>query len=168
MEEDLKKFKKLIEEKKISTVEEMQAESIKLAKSIPHLKEKYERARMIRGDVMENCITLETSFNELLLRTGGPDLVINPEEKTFKLTTGLKEELGSIPTFKKRALAVKEIIANLLKEHNPNEDLSPLDNFEKLIAIRDIFAHVPINWFSPELEFNDNPPYKHFFKINSD
>jgi len=166
MTEYLDEFKKLIEEKKISSVEEMQEESMKLAKSIPNLKEKYEKARMIRGDILENCITLETAFNELLLRTGGEDLVINHKEKTFKLITGIKEELGSLPTFRKRALAVKEIIRDILKEKDENLESVELDNFDKIAAIRDIFAHVPINWFSPELEFNDGPHYKHFFKLN--
>ena len=41
-----------------------------------------------------------------------------------------------------------------------------MDDFEKFVAIRDIFAHVPVNWFSSELEFNDDPPYKHFFKLD--
>ncbi len=164
--EDLEKFKKLIEEKKISTVEEMKEEAVKFTKSIPNIKDKYEKAMIIRGDVMENCILLETSFNEILLRTGGDELVLDHKEKTFKLITGIKEELGSIPSFKKRALLVKKVIGDMMKEEDGNSNLTMLDNFDKLVAIRDIFAHVPINWLSPELEFNDGPHYKHFFELN--
>ncbi len=42
-----------------------------------------------------------------------------------------------------------------------------LADLERLVAIRDIFAHVPISWFSKELEFDDNPRYKkRFFRID--
>mgnify|MGYP001568668669 CR=1 FL=1 len=38
------------------------------------------------------------------------------------------------------------------------------DQFDEL-AIRDIFAHVPVSWFAKDLEFDDNPRYKHFFDL---
>lgn len=42
-----------------------------------------------------------------------------------------------------------------------------LADLEKIVTIRDIFAHVAINWLSNDLEFNDaNPPTKHLFKPN--
>lgn len=163
---DIEKFNNLIKEKNIKTVEEMQEESLKLVKSIPNIKEKYERARMIRGDIIENSIILETAFNELLLKTGGENLVIDHKEKTLRLITGTKKELGSLSTFKKRALAVKEIMEKIFEREEEKSELIGLNNFERIAALRDIFAHVPINWFPPELEFNDNPPYKHFFKLN--
>ena len=41
-----------------------------------------------------------------------------------------------------------------------------LKNLEKFVALRDLFAHVPVSWFAKELEFDDNPRYDHFFKFN--
>jgi len=41
-----------------------------------------------------------------------------------------------------------------------------LKDLEKFVALRDLFAHVPVSWFAKELEFDDNPRYDHFFKFN--
>lgn len=49
----------------------------------------------------------------------------------------------------------------------PNNPEPPLlVDLEKFVALRDLFAHVPVSWFAKELEFDDNPRYKHFFKTN--
>ncbi len=49
----------------------------------------------------------------------------------------------------------------------PNNPEPPLlADLEKFVALRDLFAHVPVSWFAKELEFDDNPRYKHFFKFN--
>jgi len=81
------------------------------------------------------------------------------------MITGLKtmNELGSFSSFNKRLNLYKE----LLEKSSENHPLPKyfLDTLDRFAAIRDIFAHVPINWFSTELEFNDKPPYKHFFKF---
>lgn len=39
-----------------------------------------------------------------------------------------------------------------------------LKDLEKFVALRDLFAHVPISWFAKELEFDENPRYNHFFE----
>jgi len=41
-----------------------------------------------------------------------------------------------------------------------------LADLEKFVALRDLFAHVPVSWFAKELEFDGNPRYNHFFKFN--
>jgi len=41
-----------------------------------------------------------------------------------------------------------------------------LKDLEKFVALRNLFAHVPVSWFAKELEFDDNPRYDHFFKFN--
>ena len=80
MTEDIEEFRKLVKEKKIKTVKEMQEESKKyVEKNIPGFKEKYEKVIKIRGDVLEGAIIMETAFNELLLRTGGENFVIDGE-----------------------------------------------------------------------------------------
>jgi len=49
----------------------------------------------------------------------------------------------------------------------PNNPEPPLlADLERFVAIRDIFAHVPVSWFAKDLEFDDNPRYKHFFNLD--
>lgn len=165
MIEYLEKFKRLIEEKGILTVDEMQRESSELIKKIPNLEEKYKKVIHARGYILEPATTLEVAFNELILKTGG-NFVIDPEKKELKIITGIKREneLGSL-SFKQKAKLVRQLIENRLNKPEEIPKPSLLDNFERFVAIRDIFAHVPINWFSLGLEFNDRPPYKHFFKL---
>jgi hypothetical protein len=91
--EDIEKFRKLVQEKKISTVEEMQKESKRyVEENIPNFKEKYLKATQIRGDVIEGSIILETAFNEILSRTGGESFVIDDEKKELHFITGIKKE----------------------------------------------------------------------------
>lgn len=167
MVEDIEEFKKLIKEKNISNVEEMQEEASKLIKEIPNIKEKYEKVIHARGYVLEPATNLEIAFNELILKTGGEDLVIDEEKKELHLTTGIKKEneLGNL-SFNKKAKIVRELMEKILDKPEEIPEPNMLNDFERFVAIRDIFAHVPINWFPSELEFNDNPPYKHFFKLN--
>jgi len=167
MAEDLEELRKLVREKNISTVEDMQNETSKFISKIPNLKEKYEKIVSARGYVLEPSTTIEIAFNELLTKTGGEDIVIDNEKKELYITSGIKKEneLGGL-SFEKKAKIVKEIIIKSL--NSPEELPKPniLDDFEKFVAIRNIFAHVPINWLTPELEFNTNFPYKHFFKLD--
>ena len=41
-----------------------------------------------------------------------------------------------------------------------------LKDLERFVALRDLFAHVPVSWFAKELEFDENPRYNHFFKLD--
>jgi hypothetical protein len=165
MVDDIEEFKKLIKEKDIKTVDEMQRESLEAIKKIPNIQEKHEKATIARGSVLELSIILEIAFNELILKTGGEDFVIDGEKKELHIITGARKELGNL-SFNKKAKLVKEIMEKTLDKPEDIPKPSRLEDFDKLIVIRDIFAHVPINWFSSELEFNDNYPYKHFFKQN--
>lgn len=168
MTDDLKEFDKLIKEKNISDVDRMLEESKKLAKKIPDFKEKYEKAVSARGHVIEASTRLEMAFDELITKTGGEDLVTNHEKREFHLITGARKEndLGSLG-FKGKARIVKEIMQKELDEPLQNSQPNLLNDLERCVAIRDIFAHVPISWFSQELEFDDNPRYKHYFKLDS-
>jgi len=171
MTEDLKEFDKLIKEKNISYVDKMSEESKKLAEKIPNLKEKYEKVITARGHVIEASVKIETAFNELITKTGGEDLVMDHEKKEFHLITGARKEddLGGLG-FNSKAQIVREIIKKRLNEapsHSPQpSEPDLLDDLDRYIAIRNIFAHAPISWFSQELEFDDNPCYKHFFKLD--
>src|SRR3989338_172945 len=49
----------------------------------------------------------------------------------------------------------------------PNQPEPPfLKDLEKFVALRDLFAHAPVSWFAKELEFDGNPKYNHFFKLD--
>lgn len=166
MTEDLKEFDKLIKEKNISDVDIMLKESKKLVKKIPDFREKHKKIVLARGEVIEASTKLEIAFDELITKTGGKDLVLDHEKKEFRLITGAKEEselkdLG----FNGKARIVEEIMEKMVDETPPPQNL--LNDLLRCVAIRNIFAHAPMSFFSKELEFDDNPRYKHFFKLDS-
>ena len=71
--------------------------------------------------------------------------------------SGFLELLETEPWTKRELQAIRNKSGELLQD-------SLLNDFEKFVALRNIFAHVPINTFSKELEFNDKFPYNNFFK----
>ena len=168
MVEDIKEFDKLVREKKISDVDEMLEESKKLTANIKDLREKHEKVVIARGNVIEASIKVEVAFDQLITKTGGEDLVINPDKKEFHLITGaIKEDKIKKLSFDDKIQKLKEIVEKSLKDSNiPIEKPSLLDDLDRFRAIRNIFAHVPVSWFAKDLEFDDNQHYKHFFKID--
>jgi len=115
----LKKVDELIKEKNISDVDRMLEESKKfVGENVPDLKEKYDKVVLARGTVLEASIILETAFDEIITKTGGEDLVMNPEKKEFHLITGLKKEddLGSL-NFNKKTKILKEILRKIEDEN---------------------------------------------------
>jgi len=120
MTEDLKEFDKLIREKKISGVDKMLKESKKLTEKIPDLKEKHEKVVIARGNVIEASVKVEMAFDELITKTGGEDLVMNPEKKEFHLITGAIEENRLIGSkglrFGYKIKILKEILMKVEKE----------------------------------------------------
>jgi len=173
MTDDIKELDNLVKEKKIFDVDTMIEESKKLTEKIPDFKERYEKVIRARGYILDLSIVLEVAFNELITKTGGEDLVMNHEKRELHLISGIKKEneLGSLG-FKDKTRIVKAIMKKLDDEHPKEnselENTQPtlLDDLEKIVSIRNIFAHVPISWFSKELEFDDNSRYKHYFKLN--
>jgi len=168
MTEDLKEFDKLIKEKKISNVDKMLNESKKLIGKIPDLKEKHEKVVIARGNVVEASIKIEVAFDELITKTGGEDLVLDHEKKEFHLITGaIKENNIKDLYFNDKIKKLREIVEKSLKESNmPIQKPSLLDDLDRFRAIRNIFAHVPVSWLVKELEFDDNPHYEHYFKLD--
>ena len=237
MTEDLKEFDKLIKEKRISDVDTMLKESKNITEKIPDLKERHEKVVNARGNVIEASVKVEMAFDELITKTGGEDLVINPDKKEFHLITGARKEneLGGLG-FNAKVRILKEILKKIDNEITyrdyiqskdwekknsyfvnhfkkcrkcggteqlnsyhisyenfgkeevsdvevlcwycqlgqksksielPNNPEPPLlADLKRFVAIRDIFAHVPVSWFAKDLEFDDNPRYKHFFDLD--
>ncbi len=238
MTKDDEEFNKLIGEKNITDVDTMLEESKNLVKKIPNLGEKIEKVIMLRGIVIDSSIRIETAFDELIIRTGGKDLFINPEKKQLHLITGAKKEneLGGL-TFNNKTTIIKSIIKKMYDEFTytnylqskdwekknnyfinyfkkcrkcgsteqlgsrhisyknfgkeqisdvevlcwycqigrepkplelPNSPEPPLlANLDRFVAIRNLFAHLPISLFSKEPEFDDNPRYeKRYFRLD--
>ena len=168
MTEDLKEFDKLIREKGISDVNTMLRESKNITEKIPGLKERHEKVVNARGNVIEAAIKVESAFDQLITKTGGEDLVIDPKNKRFDLITGaVKEDKVKKLSFDDKIQKLREIVEKSLKDSNiPIEKPSLLDDLDRFRAIRNIFAHVPVSWFAEGLEFDDNPYYDHYFKID--
>lgn len=152
-------------ETKIPTIEEMRAEALKFADSISNLQEKQKFVNELRGITIEFSIIIEQCFNQFITSTG-KELVIDPQNKTFDLIAGIRDK-RDIPKIKTKKEDMKKLIK--LSFQNIGEEGLQIfsDDLERFWAIRDIFAHVPINWKSPDLEFISERPYKHFFELNT-
>ena len=149
-------------EDKIPTIEEMKKRAIEIGKNIPNVEEKKEFVK-IRGYVIEFAISIERSLNELITKTGR-DLVIDPEKKEFHLVKGIRNK-KDLPGFKTKTRDMIGLIEDVLSE---SKNIQKTDNvkeaFNRFEFIRDIFAHVPLDFDSEKSEFDTRLPYKHFFK----
>jgi len=240
MVEDIKEFDKLIKEKNISDVDTMLKESKNITEKIPDLKERHEKVVVARGNVIEASIKVEMAFDELITKTGGEDLVINPEKKEFHLITGAIEENKIVGSHGLRFAGKVAVLKKILKkiddeitfrdylqskeweERNNNfithfkkcnkcggteqlssyhiryenfgkEEVSDVEvlcwycqlghkyksielpnipeppllaDLKRFVALRNIFAHVPVSWFAKELEFDDSIRYQHYFELD--
>jgi len=157
-------IKKIEGENNIPTIEEMKKEALKLANNIPNLKEKHQFMIETRGNIIELSIIIETCFNQLITETG-KEMVFDHGKKELHLMKGIrtKNEISGLKR-KSKSADMKHLIENTLDEKEKSPKLL-FDAFDRLFAIRDIFAHVPVKWSSPQLEFDDGPTYKHFFKL---
>jgi len=153
------------EETKIPTIEEMKNEALKIADGIPNLREKHKFMTEIRGNIIELSIIIEMCFDNLLSATG-KDLIINNEKRTLDLVTGIRNK-KDIPKLKTKKEDMKKLIKETFSKLSEEDILKLSDAFNKFWAIRDIFAHVPINWQSENLEFIAERPYKHFFDLDA-
>jgi len=153
------------EETKILTVEEMKEKALKIANSIPNLREKQKFMTETRGKIIELSIIIEICFNQLITETG-KEMVFDYENKGLYLIHGIRNK-KDLPGFKTKSRDMKKLIEKIFPKLDETSESNLLDAFNRFEAIRDIFAHVPVNWDSTQLEFNDNLPYKHFFKLES-
>lgn len=152
------------EENKIPTINEMKEKALKIANSIPNLREKQKVMTEIRGFTIEFSIIIEMCFNNLISATG-KEMVFDHEKKTLDLIKGIrtkKDMLKFRTKSKDMEKLIEEAFPNLEKDAKAN--LS--NNLNRFEALRNIFVHVPVNWNANNLEFNDDEPYKHFFKLN--
>lgn len=151
------------EETKILTVEEMKEKALKVANEIPQLKEKHKFMTETRGNVIEFSIIIEMCFNQFITETG-KEMVFDHENKGLYLIKGIRDK-KNLPKLKTKLRDMRNLIEEIFPKLDDSSKSNLLDAFEKYVAIRDIFAHVPVNWNSTQLEFKDEHIYKHFFKL---
>lgn len=113
-----------------------------ISEGIPDIGEKVKKIQLARGAILETSTHIEKLFDELIIRaTNSRDL---PRY------------------FRSKAKAVREIMLAIDPfEEKINKEF--LDKLDKQITIRNLFAHVPINTFSEELEFDTDERYLHYF-----
>jgi len=152
-------------ETKIPTIEEMKKKALKIAENIPNIKEKQKFMTEIRGFTIEFSIMIELCFNQFITETG-KDLVFDHENKGLYLIKGLRNK-KNLPNFKTKSNDMKKLIEELFPKLDNISKSNLSDALMKFEAIRNIFAHVPVDWNSNPLKFIINIPYKHFFKLDS-
>ncbi len=109
-------------------------------KELPFLKKNVETMQKFRGAVMEVSITVEHVYNHFL-----PFFSKRSEEEVLEMSFGNK------------ILAVKEIIEkNIEKDDWRGKILSDLSEIR---VIRNLFAHVPLDYQSEKLQFNKHNKY---------
>lgn len=151
-----------MEEYKVPTIDEMKKQADEIGRKMPNIEQKRDFVE-IRGYVIEYAISIERSLNELITKSG-KDLVLDSEKKEFYLVKGIREK-KDLPKFKVKTRDMIKLIETVLRERNSLENTHNLrDAFDKFECIRDIFAHVPLDFDLERLEFDGRQPYKHFFK----
>lgn len=143
MSKDIEKINKIIKEGKPTEVDETFEKVSEVFRKIPGIKEKKEGVLLARGMVLELSTIMEESFNALLSRMGGNE---NPEKNTFM----------------EKAKSVEEL---MLKDTSDIKR-EQFEMFQDFVSLRNIFSHVPINWFSQKLEFKSEGGYESYFKRN--
>lgn len=143
MVSSIEEIKKIIEKNKITGVDEAFEKVSEEARNIPNIKDKIRQVFIARGQVLELSTIIEVSFNELLSNVCDER---NPEKDDFMPKAKRVEEL------------MLRDFSDISKEQ--------FEMFQDFVSLRNIFAHVPINWFSQELEFNCEGYYERYFKRN--
>lgn len=151
------------EEIKIPTVDEMKEKALKIAKDIPDLKEKHKFMTETRGNIIELSIVIEICINQLISETGR-EMVFDHENEGLYLIRGIRNK-KKLPRRKTKIEDIKKLIEEALPKLDDVSKSNLSDAFNRFFAIRDIFAHVPVNWNSAQLEFKDDSLYKHFFEL---
>ena len=143
MTEDIEGVKKIIAEKGLKTVEEVNKVIREEVRSLPSFEVNEKKIIQVRGSILESAIRVEAVFNEIIKLSNKPEKIDEP--------------------FRSKA----KFIENLIKEIVPkNKDFNKnfFDKFQNFVTIRNLFAHVPTNPFSEKIEFEYQDQYEVFYK----
>ena len=152
------------EKNKIPTIEEMKEKALKIAEGIPNLREKQKFMTEVRGITIEFSIIIEMCFNNLISATG-KEMVFDHQKEELYLIKGIREK-KDMPKFKTKSRDMEKLIAEAFPNLEKDAQTNLSDSLTKFEALRDIFAHVPVDWNKENLEFVDDEPYKHFFRLD--
>ncbi len=151
-------------ENKIPSIEEMKEKALKIAEGIPNLREKQKFMTEVRGITIEFSIIIEMCFNNLISATG-KEMIFDNQNKELYLIKGIREK-KDMPKFKTKSRDMTKLIAEAFSNLEEDAKTNLSNSLIRFEALRDIFAHVPVNWDKENLEFIDEEPYKHFFKLD--
>lgn len=139
---DLKDLTEKVVQEKPTNVDDALKVSKAIAHLIPDLEKKMTQIQTARGAVLELSTHLEKAFDEIILKTN------KPKETHSRFRTKAK--------FMQKLMEVFDPEKKIL-------DQNFIDNLEKVVILRNLFAHVPVNFFADVLEFDTSEAYIHFF-----
>jgi len=113
-------------------------------RKIPNIKAKKDEVVLARGHVMELSTIIESSFDEILSVIG-------------------KDKIARKKNFMPKAKLVEKLMVKGIGGHKFVDD--DLNTFQDFVSLRNIFAHVPIDYHSPKLKF-DCKDHEDYFKRN--
>jgi hypothetical protein len=146
MAEDIEEVKKIIAEKNLKTIPDVQKAVEEEVKKLPEFFENEKKVIQARGSILELSTLVENVFDEIIVLTN---------------------EKNNLPKWRFRTKA--KFIEKVMREIDPiqkhfNEAF--LKKFEDFVDLRNIFAHVPTDKFSGELKFTNALRYNNFFQRN--
>jgi len=135
---DAEELKAIVEKKKPQTMEELQEIIQGEADNIPNLTKRVQDMILVRGSILDMAINIEVVYNEIILLTETPQKIRD--------------------VFQSKTNFIKEIMQDLDPEKDHfNQEL--FDKMDRLVTIRNLYAHVPQEYFGEELRFNGGDHY---------
>lgn len=184
MATDIEEVNKIIKEKGIKTAKETFETVQSIVKEQKFFKKNAKKMIQVRGKVIEASTHIEETFNQIIINMSkqelfgaiiqahvllGKEFIDNVDKNLYdpKYATELQYKnivRGKVTdSFSKKAGYVKNIIQRYVSE-NKFFTKDFMKKYDKLVSIRNRFAHVPISSFSKNLEFSSEKHYEDFFK----
>lgn len=136
--DSIEELKEFIKKKDPKSIEEMYNVITEAMQKLPDLQDKIKGMQLSRGAIIDIAITIELIYNEIILITDKKEIVKD--------------------SFQNKTDFVKEIMKHIDKDKKYfSQEL--FDSMDRLVVIRNLFAHVPINYFSKEMKFDKEEYY---------
>jgi len=135
---DTEELKAIVKAKNPASIEELQKIIEGEADNIPNLTKRIKEMILVRGSIIDMAINIETVYNEIILLTENPGKIKD--------------------VFQKKTDFIKEIMEALdsQKRHFSEELFEKMD---RLVTIRNLYAHVPQEYLSGDIRFNGGDHY---------
>jgi hypothetical protein len=139
---DLKDLTEKVAQEKPTNVDEALKITKEFAHQINSLEDKMKKIQAARGAVLESSTHIEKVFDELIARSDKPEMV----SSRFRTKAKFLRKLMEIFDPEKKTLDEEFLI-----------------DLENVVILRNIFAHVPVDYFPADLEFDSSEIYIHYF-----